>query len=99
MHVLQCGFPRQFWPLVAHHWKFAKSATTMGDQLSPYAKLHGTEYDGLKIPFSALVIYEFCRTRTPGHPTGRAGRGMVGRGGGSGQGGGIEARPSKSPRA
>ena len=30
----------------------------MDDEPSPYAKLHSGEYEGLRVPFGALVIYK-----------------------------------------
>ena len=57
-NVLQSGFPHRFWPLAARHWTFAKSITPLDDDPSPYARLHGAEFDGLRVPFGALVIYK-----------------------------------------
>ena len=57
-NVLQSGFPHRFWPLAARHWTFAKTITPQDDDPSPYARLHGAEFDGLRVPFGALVIYK-----------------------------------------
>jgi hypothetical protein len=56
--LLQAGLPHRFWPLAGRCWTFSKNIESSGDDVSPWAKLHGSDFTGLIVPFGALLLYK-----------------------------------------
>jgi hypothetical protein len=56
--LLQAGLPHKYWPLAGRCWTFSKNIESSSDDVSPWAKLHGSDFTGLVVPFGALVLYK-----------------------------------------
>ena len=56
--LVQSGLPHRFWPLALRHHTMSENIARAGeDGKTPWERLHGEAFNGLQIPFGALVSF------------------------------------------